>query len=179
MKRILAALAVVVAAAGVTLGLSGTALASTPADCTNSIALTATAQVSYTNALNVAVARAKELGFTSAQISLAQSILVQGNITDAQKAQLMMIYSEHISMLSVTSDLAKVKAVLDTRLALNAAIAARNIACAGMTAPVVTPAPAATPAMPVPVEVCVPQMTVPAVPCGAPPTGDGSSLAGN
>jgi hypothetical protein len=186
MKRTIAALAVVVAAAGASLGLSGTAFAATAVDCTNAVALSATAQTNYTNALNVAIARAKELGFTADQISLAQSILVQGNITDAQKAQLMMIYSEHISMLSVTTDLAKVKAVLDTRLTLNAAIAAQGIACAGMTvpAPAVTPAPIATPAMPAPVytvpaapvaPACPTTMTVPMVPCLAPATGDGSS----
>jgi hypothetical protein len=179
-KRSIAALALVVAAGAASLGLSGTAFAATAADCTNAMALSATAQVNYTNALNVVVARAKELGFTAANISTAEGILAQGNITAAQQASLMQLYSEHASMLSLVSDLPKIKAVLDTRLALNAAIAAQGIACAGMTVPapaVVTPAPAPlvlTPAMPV-VPACPNAMTVPMVPCGAVSTGDGST----
>lgn len=181
MKRSIAALAVVVAAGAASLGLIGTASASTPADCTNAIALTATAQVSYTNVLNVVVARAKELGFTAANIATAEGILGQGKVTAANQATLMQIYSEHASMLSLVTDLPKIKAVLDTRLTLNAAIAAQGIACAGMPAAVVTPAPAATPAMPAPVytyttpvaPACpTASMTVPAVPCLAPATGN-------
>lgn len=187
MKRSIAALAVVVAAGAASLGLIGTASASTPADCTNAIALAATAQVNYTNALNVVVARAKELGFTAANIATAEGILDQGKVTAANQATLMQIYSEHASMLSLVTDLPKIKAVLDTRLTLNAAIAAQGIACAGMPAAttvapapvVVTPAPAATPAMPAPVyavPACAYTVVVPMVPCGAPRTGDGSSV---
>jgi len=116
--------------------------------------LTATAQVSYTNALNVVVARAKELGFTPANISQAETLLAQGKITAAQQAQLMQIYSEHASMFTLVGDLPKIKAVLDTRLTLNAAIAAQGIACAGMAVARPRrgdPSPAATPAMPAPV----------------------------
>ncbi|HEY2088707.1 MAG TPA: hypothetical protein VGH54_22130 [Mycobacterium sp.] len=181
MKRTIAALALVVAASAASLGLSGTAFAATAADCTNAMALSATAQVNYTNALNVVVARAKELGFTAANISTAEGILAQGNITAAQQASLMQLYSEHASMLSLVSDLPKIKAVLDTRLTLNAAIAAQGIACAGMTVPapaVVTPAPAPlvlTPAMPVTPACPTASMTVPAVPCLAPATGNGDN----
>lgn len=185
MKRSIVALALVVAAAGTTLGLSGTAFAATAADCTNAMALSATAQVNYTNALNVVVARAKELGFTAANIAQAEAILDQGKVTAAQQASLMQLYSEHASMFSLVSDLPKIKAVLDTRLTLNAAIAAQGIACAGMPAATVAPvAPLTlTPAMPAPVYTTpvVPacptaSMTVPAVPCLAPATGDGSSV---
>jgi hypothetical protein len=145
------------------------------------MALTATAQVNYNNSLNVVVARAKELGFTADNIAQAEAILNQGKITAAQQASLMMLYSEHASMFSLALDLPKIKAVLDTRLTLNAAIAAQGIACAGMTVPapaVVTPAPAPlvlTPAMPVTPACPTASMTVPAIPCLAPATGDGSS----
>jgi hypothetical protein len=182
MKRSIAALALVVAAAGATLGLSGTAFAATAADCTNAMALSATAQTNYTNALNVVVARAKELGFTAADLSLAENILAQGNVTAAQQAQLMQVYSEHASMLSLVGDLPKIKAVLDTRLTLNAAIAAQGIACAGMPAATVAPVPTTTPAAPLvltpamPVTPACPNaLTVPMIACGAPATGDGSS----
>lgn len=177
MKRSIVALALVVASAGATLGLSGTALAATPADCTNAMALTATAQVNYNNSLNVVVARAKELGFTADNIAQAEAILNQGKITAAQQASLMMLYSEHASMFSLALDLPKIKAVLDTRLTLNAAIAAQGIACAGLPAVTVVPAPplVLTPAMPV-IPACPNAVTVPMVPCGAAVTGDGSSV---
>lgn len=181
--RLIAILGAVAVAGGLALGLSGTAIAATPADCTNAMALSATAQVNYTNALNVVVARAKELGFTAANIAQAEAILNQGKVTAAQQASLMQLYSEHASMFSLVSDLPKIKAVLDTRLTLNAAIAAQGIACAGMPAATVAPvAPLTlTPAMPAPVyavpvvPACPNAMTVPMVPCGAAITGDGSS----
>uniref|UniRef100_UPI003F499B6C hypothetical protein n=1 Tax=Pseudonocardia sp. CA-138482 TaxID=3240023 RepID=UPI003F499B6C len=178
MHRLIAALGAVAVAGGVAFGLAPAAYAATPQDCANAQASTMTAQANYGNAIAVAVARAKVLGFTPDQISQAQNLLAQG-LTDNTKNQLMMLYSEHANMLDLANDLPKIKAVVDTRLALDAAQAAQNNACFGMNplpAPATTtPAPAATPAMPAPA--LTPAMPAPMVmPKGAPSTGDGSTV---
>lgn len=166
-KRFSAALGALALTAAVSVGSANAAVvpAASQMDCDNAAVATATAQVNFNNALNVAIARAKELGFTADQVKTFQSILNQGSITDAQKSQLMMIYSEHANMLSLTADLAKVKAVIDTRFALSAAQAAQNIACGnGMFKPTAAPAAVA------PGAIVLPQ--------AAPNMGDGSVLSG-
>lgn len=151
--RIFAALGAVAVAGAVTLGTVPSAFAATSApaatqmDCDNAKAATATAQMTYNSALAVVVARAKELGFTADQIAKAEMLLQQGPLTDQVKAQLQMLYSEHnVTGVNVVTDLPKLSALLNAKLALDAAVAAQNIACAGMAAP----APTATPAMPAP-----------------------------
>lgn len=171
MRRLLVAVAVCAASV---VGLTGSAYADTMTPCDVAKAQTAQAQVNYTAALNVLIARAKELGFSAENISAAETILNQsgGHLTAADEKQLMAMYQQHSQGVNLLTDLPKVKAVLDTRLALDAAIAAQNIECApapvASTAPQVTPAPA-TPTLP--------PRTVTVMPKGAPATGDGS-LAG-
>lgn len=177
MKRLVAALGAVTVAGVVAVGTSGVAFAATPQDCQNAVNATAAANVTFTNDLSVVVARAKELGFTADQIQQAQTLLTQGALTDQVKSQLMMLYGEHFSLKVTQDDLNKVGALLNAKLALDAAQAAQNISCAGMVVPAPTnmaampsttaPAPAATPAMPTPV-----------IPQGAAGTGDGSRANG-
>lgn len=171
-KRFSAVLGAVAVAVAVSAGAAEAASvvpSASQMDCDSAAAASATAKINFTSSLNVAIARAKELGFTADQINTFHTILNQGSITDAQKSQLMMIYSEHANVVSLTTDLAKIKAVLDTRFALSAAQAAQNISCTGFTptvvAPAVTPAPVLTPGA-----ITLPQ--------GAPQMGDGSVLSG-
>ena len=177
MRRALVCLAVSCAAV---LGLSAPAYAATP--CDTAVAATATAQANFNNALAVAIARAQQIGFTAAQITTAQNMLSAGApLSDAQKAQLMGFYAQHFASVNVATDLPKVTAVINTKLALAAAIAAQNIACpapapaAAVPAPA-TVAPAPVVAAPAPVVVPAPLGTM-LMPVGAPATGDGSMSA--
>lgn len=177
--RILAGLGAAIVAGGVILGMSAPAFASaqivpasdqgvdpaaTQQDCDNAKAATLAAQATLTNSLNVAIARAKELGFTQAQIDQVNQLMDKTGMTREQlQGQLMMIFSEHAAAFDPTQDLQKVLAVINDKLAFDAAVAAQNVFCAGLPA---APAaqPGAVPALP--------------LPTGAPQTGDGSRSNG-
>ncbi len=114
------------------------------------------AQTAYDTALSNAEVRARALGFTDAAIADAKAALADGVISDSEKAKLLTDYATRGSgaTVNLSTDVPMLKAVLDTRLALNAAIAERNVQCN------TTPASA----------------TTSVAPSSAPAAGDGSSL---
>lgn len=174
--RIFAGIGAAIVAGAIVLGVSGPAFASdqgvdpaaTQQDCDNAKAATVAAKANLTNALNVAIARAKELGFTQAQIQQVQDLMDKTGMTrDELQSQLMQIFAEHAATFNPATDLQKGLDVVNAKLAFDAAVAAQNVFCAGLqvTPPAVDPnAPAATPG-------AVPALPLPS---GAPTTGDGS-----
>jgi hypothetical protein len=173
--RILAGIGAAVVVGGIVLGIAPAAFASdqgvdpaaTQQDCDNAKAATVAAKANLTNALNVAIARAKELGFTQAQIDQVNALMDQTGMTrEDLQSRLMQIFSEHAAAFDPANDLAKVLAVINNKLAFDAAVAAQNVFCAGLPADPAAPAatPGAVPALP--------------LPSGAPQTGDGSRHGG-
>jgi hypothetical protein len=130
-KRNIAAVAVLMTA-----GLSLTAPAFASTSTTNSRCEAAKtevtkAQAAYDTALSVASARAKAVGFTQTDIEQAKGYLADGKIDAVEQGKLLGLYAarDASKKINVATDVPKLKAVLDTRLALNAAIAAKNIEC--------------------------------------------------
>lgn len=127
--------------AALTLGGGGVAHAAADSTtCTTAKEASAEALVAYNGALNKATLRAKALGFTAEEIDTAKGTLADGKVSAAEQAKLLALYAarDEGAKVDVATDLPLLKAVLDTRLAWNAAVAAQNIACAG-TSSVVTP----------------------------------------
>jgi hypothetical protein len=93
------------------------------------------AQVAYDTALKAAEARAREVGFTEAEIAQAKAALADGKVEAAEQTSLYKLYEARPAQqkADLMADLPKLKAVFDTRLALNAAIAARNVECSSKT----------------------------------------------
>jgi hypothetical protein len=130
-KRSIAAVAVLMTAG---LSLTAPAFASTSTNtsrCETATAEVTKAQGAYNSALSVASARAKALGFTQADIDQAKGYLADGKIDKVEQGKLLGLYTarDASKKIDVATDTPKLKAVLDTRLALNAAIAAKNIEC--------------------------------------------------
>lgn len=164
-----------VAAAALTFTGIGIAEAQTNSPrCDTATALTVKAKATMTTAWDAVVARGKELGATDADITKAQSILESDADDAVRQQQLVDLYNSSgiADGKATVADLALVYKVVDTRLALEAAIAAQNVECASSAA-TTTPAPDVT-------EDDDPQAgtgdTVDiVVPDTAPATGDGST----
>jgi hypothetical protein len=177
--RLIATLGAVAVAGAVSLGVTGTAFAMTPApsasqaDCDNAAGLTATAQANLNNQLAVVTARLKELGVTTSTISQAEALLNSGPLTDAMKVQLLqMVYAEHIQGQVTAQDGTNLALVLDMKVRLDGAEAVQNLACLGFTpTPPATTAPAANPGA-----IIAPATPLPTV---APGTGGGGAFNGN
>lgn len=179
--RLFAGIGAAIVAGGVVLGMTAPAFASaqvvpasdqgvdpaaTQQDCDNAVAAAAAAKATLTNSVNVAIARAKELGFTQAQIDQVNQLMDQTGLDRAAlQSRLMSIFSEHAAAFDPAKDLQLVLDVINNKLAADAAVAAQNVFCAGLQ---ITPPPAADPG-------AVPALPLPT---GAPETGDGSRVNG-
>lgn len=163
--RILAGIGAAIVVGGIVLGVAPAAFASdqgvdpvspaaTQQDCDNAKAATVAAKANLTNSLNVAIARAKELGFTQAQIDQVNQLMDQvGMDRNALQAQLMQIYTEHAATFDPANDLQKALDLVNAKLAADAAVAAQNVFCAGLPAapPVANPGAVVAPPMTTPV----------------------------